>query len=125
MVFELVTGDFLFEPRKGPQYTKTDDQLAQMMELMGPMPKQFAKAGKQYRQFFKEEDSHTTFRRIEGLKFCSLERLLKEKYRMKAGEAKMLAGFMDPMLEWFPHKRATAQEMLAHPWLDMPADYGY
>ena len=25
MVFELVTGDFLFELRKGPTYTKTDD----------------------------------------------------------------------------------------------------
>jgi serine/threonine-protein kinase SRPK3 len=25
MIFELVTGDFLFEPRKGPNYTKTDD----------------------------------------------------------------------------------------------------
>lgn len=25
MVFELVTGDFLFEPRKGANYTKTDD----------------------------------------------------------------------------------------------------
>jgi len=49
MVFELITGDFLFEPRKGPNYTKTDDQLAQMMELLGPMPKKLAQAGKQYR----------------------------------------------------------------------------
>ena len=28
MVFELITGDFLFEPRKGPSYKKTDDHLA-------------------------------------------------------------------------------------------------
>lgn len=28
MVFELITSDFLFEPRKGPTYGKTDDHLA-------------------------------------------------------------------------------------------------
>ena len=26
------------------------------------------------------------------------------------------------MLEWYPHKRATAQEMLKHPWLDTSND---
>ena len=28
MIFELITGDFLFEPRKGPCYSKNDDHLA-------------------------------------------------------------------------------------------------
>lgn len=28
MVFELITGDFLFDPRKGQNYSKTDDHLA-------------------------------------------------------------------------------------------------
>ena len=28
MIFELITGDFLFEPKKGPNYGKTDDHLA-------------------------------------------------------------------------------------------------
>jgi len=27
MVFELVTGDFLFNPRPGPEYKKNDDHL--------------------------------------------------------------------------------------------------
>jgi len=46
MIYELATGDFLFEPRKGPNYGKTDDHLAQMMELLGPMPRSFAFGGK-------------------------------------------------------------------------------
>jgi hypothetical protein len=37
-----------------------------------------------------------------------LERLLKEKYRIKPIEAKALADFLLPMLEWYPHKRASA-----------------
>lgn len=28
IIFELITGDFLFEPRKGPSYGKNDDHLA-------------------------------------------------------------------------------------------------
>jgi serine/threonine-protein kinase SRPK3 len=28
MVFEMATGDFLFEPRKGDKYGKDDDHLA-------------------------------------------------------------------------------------------------
>lgn len=34
-VFELVTGDFLFEPRKGKNYTKNEDHLALITELLG------------------------------------------------------------------------------------------
>lgn len=48
MIFELITADFLFEPRKGQEseYGKSDDHLAQIMELLGPMPKSFAFSGK-------------------------------------------------------------------------------
>ena len=29
------------------------------------------------------------------------------------------------MLSWYPHKRATAEQMLAHPWLNLTANYDY
>jgi serine/threonine protein kinase len=52
MIFELITGDFLFDPRKGANYGKTDDHLAQMLELLGPMSKNFAISGKNFDNFF-------------------------------------------------------------------------
>jgi serine/threonine-protein kinase SRPK3 len=47
MTFELITGDFLFEPRKGKgkSYSKNDDHLAQIVELLGKMPRRFATSG--------------------------------------------------------------------------------
>ena len=30
-----------------------------------------------------------------------------------------------PMLEYYPYKRATARELLRHPWLSMPANFDY
>jgi len=46
MLFELLTGDFLFEPRTGDEYDKDDDHLAQIMELLGDIDKEFALSGK-------------------------------------------------------------------------------
>lgn len=34
-VFELVTGDYLFEPKKGKNYSKNEDHLALITELIG------------------------------------------------------------------------------------------
>jgi serine/threonine-protein kinase SRPK3 len=42
MIFELITGDFLFNPRPGAQHKKNDDHLALFMEMLGPPPKYFA-----------------------------------------------------------------------------------
>ncbi len=30
MIFEMLTGDFLFEPRKGADFSKNEDHLAQI-----------------------------------------------------------------------------------------------
>lgn len=34
-MFELVTGDYLFEPKKGKNYSKNEDHLALISELIG------------------------------------------------------------------------------------------
>ena len=91
MVFELLTGDFLFEPRKGYYYDKDDDHLAQMMELLGPMPKNFALSGKRSKRFF---DPTGHLRRIRGLNYWPLHRVLTEKYRFLPKEAESLADFL-------------------------------
>ena len=49
--------------------------------------------------------------------------MLTEKYYIKEKEAEALSDFLMPMLRWHHDKRATAQQMLSHPWLTMPANY--
>ena len=42
-IFELLTGgDYLFDPASGSRYSKDDDHIAQIMELMGEFPKSIA-----------------------------------------------------------------------------------
>lgn len=91
----MITGDFLFEPRKGANYDKDDDHLAQMMELLGRMPKNLALSGKNSRKFF---DSRGKLRRISGLNYWPLRKVLTDKYLIKEKEALALADFLNPML---------------------------
>ena len=44
--FELLTGDYLFDPHPGTRYNKDDDHIAQVIELMGPFPRSIALGGK-------------------------------------------------------------------------------
>jgi len=93
----MITGDFLFEPKKGSNYDKDEDHLAQMMELLGRMPKNMALSGKSSKEFFNDEGH---LKNITGLNFWPLKKVLMEKYRIKQAEAEAFADFLMPMLEW-------------------------
>jgi len=44
---------------------------------------------------------------------------------MRENEAQVFANFLNGMLEYYPHKRTTAQQALRHPWLKMPKNLNY
>lgn len=50
--FELLTGDYLFDPQPGVKYDKDDDHMAQIMELLGEMPRSLALSGKYSHEMF-------------------------------------------------------------------------
>ncbi len=106
MLFELVTGEFLFEPRKGSNYGKNDDHIAQMMELLGRMPRDMALSGQRSRRYFKRSGQ---LRKISGLNYWPLKKVLSEKYKFTDKEAMAFTDFLLPMLKWDPNKRATAE----------------
>lgn len=50
--FELATGDYLFEPHSGTDYTRDEDHLAHIIELLGKIPRHIAHSGKYSKEFF-------------------------------------------------------------------------
>lgn len=76
MIFELITGDFLFEPRKGDTYSKNDDHLAQVIELLGKMPKKYSLCGRYSKKYFNKDGN---LKRIKGLQYWPLRSVLMEK----------------------------------------------
>ena len=50
----LPPGDYLFEPHSGEEYTRDEDHLAHIIELVGNIPRAIAFSGKYSKEFFKK-----------------------------------------------------------------------
>ena len=50
--FELATGDYLFEPNSGENFSRNDDHLAHIIELLGPIPREICLGGEKSRRYF-------------------------------------------------------------------------
>lgn len=114
IVFELLTGDLLFEPKSGKDYHKDDDHLAQIIELMGKIPKDFATGGSASSIYFNRRGE---LKKIKRLTYWGLKDVLIEKYKFSEEDAEEITDFMTPMLEYIPSKRADAHTCLKHPWI--------
>uniref|UniRef100_A0A4W4EM99 non-specific serine/threonine protein kinase n=1 Tax=Electrophorus electricus TaxID=8005 RepID=A0A4W4EM99_ELEEL len=114
MAFELATGDYLFEPHSGEDYTRDEDHLAHIIELLGPIPTQFALSGRYSREYFNRRGE---LRHISNLKPWGLFEVLLEKYEWPLEQAAQFSDFLLTMLEFIPEKRATAGACLQHPWI--------
>ncbi|KAI8872580.1 kinase-like protein, partial [Ramicandelaber brevisporus] len=114
MIFELLTGHYLFDPRSGQRYDKHDDHLALIIETLGGIPKRVALSGEFSSKFFNRRGE---LRRIAKFNYCSVEKLLVENHGFTRTEADEIGAFLRPMLDVDPAKRADAATMLTHPWL--------
>ncbi|XP_054149968.1 SRSF protein kinase 1 isoform X2 [Melozone crissalis] len=115
MAFELATGDYLFEPHSGEDYSRDEDHIALIIELLGKIPRKLILAGKYSKEFFTKKGD---LKHITKLKPWGLFEVLVEKYEWAQDEAAGFTDFLLPMLELIPEKRATAAECLRHPWLN-------
>ncbi|KAI0031640.1 kinase-like domain-containing protein [Vararia minispora EC-137] len=116
VLFELLAGgDYLFDPQAGSRYTKDEDHIAQIIELMGELPHSLTFAGKYSNRFFNRKGE---LRHINKLRFWPLEDVLHDKYEFTRESAQTIASFLNPMLRLHPEKRAGAGELVHHRWLD-------
>ncbi|KAF8480655.1 kinase-like domain-containing protein [Gautieria morchelliformis] len=116
LLFELATGDHLFDPRaKSGLWEKDDDHMAQIIELCGDFDLDLKLDGKFSRDIF---TSRGKLRNIKHIKPVSLTRVLAENYNYHSPEAKQFAAFLSPMLRVDPSLRATAKQMMTHKWLE-------
>merc|ERR1719387_2952796 len=79
MVFELVTGDYLFDPKQSEEYPRDEDHLALFVELLGPIPPEFIRLGRRSKTYF---NTRYELRHVKNLTSWPLEKVLEEKYYM-------------------------------------------
>ena len=116
MLFEMLTGEFLFDPKKDPNFSKSTDHLALMMELLNRFPRNFSTVGTNSKKYV---DVTGNLRKVPKLNFMNLKELGMKKYKLLEKEAEDLAAFLEPMLKIFPQSRPSALEALKSPWLHL------
>ncbi|PAV80590.1 hypothetical protein WR25_11072 isoform B [Diploscapter pachys] len=114
MAFELATGDYLFEPHQGDNYSRDEDHLAHIWELLGPVPANVFKKGAHWKEFFSKNGR---LLHIQQLKPWSLYDVLRQKYEWSHFDAAQFSSFLTPMLEFDQDHRVTAAKCLEHPFL--------
>lgn len=116
LAVELATGEFLFEPHQGEDYSRDEDHLAQIIEHLGEIPKKIVSAGKMSHKFFNRKGK---LKHITELERRSLYGSLVKRKRKHwtPDEIKDFSAFLLPMLDLDPNRRATAAQCLEHKWL--------
>ncbi|KAF8168253.1 kinase-like domain-containing protein [Crassisporium funariophilum] len=122
VIFELLTAEYLFDPQgQGELFTKDDDHMAQIIELLGDFSLEVKMGGKYSRELF---DHAGALRYIRTLKPWPLKRVMIEKYLFPEAEANILCDFMEPMLATDMRDRAQAHNLKNHKWLEPTLEDG-
>lgn len=120
IIFELLTGDYLFEPKSGTCFSKDEDHMAQIIELLGSFP---APDGcRRYREYFQNA---TTMKNIPQLKFWPLECVLEEKYKfdMQQDDIRLACDLMLKCLRYDLNERYDCGSIKAHPFFRKNAKF--
>jgi serine/threonine protein kinase len=127
IAWELLTGDFLFDPKTSANkgYDKDDDHLALIMERCGSIPHTLIDQGRLRSKYF---DSRYNLRKIRqsDLRPEKLSDRIVRKYHWKRQHADELESFLRECLQVLDCDRASSAQLLEHEWLKVkPHDFSY
>lgn len=126
IIFELITGDYLFDPHSGNNFDKDEDHLAQMIELLGKFPSNdYLMDCEHTPEFFNiDSDKKCALKNISKLKYWSLYDVLVEKYQFDPNDVsvKLLSDLILKCLTYDLDARYDCKSLLGHPWLNMDID---
>lgn len=126
IIFELITGDYLFDPKSGSSFDRDDDHLAQMVELLGEFPPDdFLDDCRLSKRFIgRDENNEKYIKRISSLKYWRLFDVFVDKYKMPPQDpnTRLISDFILKCLIFRLEDRYDANSLLKHPWLARDLD---
>ncbi|KAJ7209761.1 kinase-like domain-containing protein, partial [Mycena pura] len=117
ITFELLVGRWLFDPEEGEDWSVEDDHLAKIMELTGQrFPQSMLDRAKRRKQYFSDDGN---LLKINKLIPTSLETAMANYSipGLSEDEIGNAADFIRACLRLDYKERATAKELLNHPFL--------
>ncbi len=116
VIFELLTGFTLFEPDDEP-INRDLQQLYLMEKYLGPIPLEMKKKSSR-RKFLFDKQHQYHVKNVSPFEPYFLKDRLVEQFLFSENEAKEISDFLMCAFAYDPNQRATAEELLKHPWLN-------
>ncbi|NWV67899.1 SRPK kinase, partial [Malurus elegans] len=114
LAFEMATGERLFDPQPGKYFSRDDDHVACIIELLGRIPPQIVFSWNKSTKFFSRPGA---LLRLSRLSPRSLPGILADRHGWTPREAAAFAAFLLPALHYTPERRASAAQSLRHAWI--------
>ncbi|KAJ8600529.1 hypothetical protein CTAYLR_010709 [Chrysophaeum taylorii] len=127
LVFELLTGETLFDPqspRPGDAFTKDESHLAQAVELLGPIPPALLDKRARGHHWFTPQAQLRNISVAPPPPGCdAIARVLQDNFAFSPNDASDVSTFLARLLDYLPEKRASANLALSLPWLQDPPSF--
>ncbi|XP_034480166.1 SRSF protein kinase 1-like [Drosophila innubila] len=115
VIYELATGDYLFEVKHENYVIRDMLHLAAIIEHLGPLPHHIILRGRKSSSMF---DEFGQLRNLNNIYSNNILNMLLNRYSWSLDDAQPFASFLEYMLELDPDNRPKAAECLQHPWLN-------
>jgi serine/threonine protein kinase len=116
LVYEAATGYRLFNPAPHGKHSAEAVHLYQMACLLGSPSRRLLLSSKAAPEYYDHKGALHMERDV-GLRLASMREVLQGPMDMAPRKARELADFLEPLLVYDPGSRASARQMLQHPWL--------
>ena len=118
VAFELATGDYLFESEAAEgRYTRDEDHLAVIIELLGAMPRHLVTRGRRAAKFFRGRGAWPALRNVPMAETIDLPEVLRRKYEWEEEQVEQFTAWILPMLQLVPEDRVAAGASSLHSFL--------
>ena len=116
ILFELITGEYLFDVAAGKnELDRNRKHLALMYEVLGKMPKHLSMGCELSEDFFDAKGRVLKYKK--DINYTSLEKLiLEERDDIDETELKVICDLLRKMMGYNPKTRITAKECLEEEW---------
>ncbi len=114
MLFELLTGEILFDPHSGSRGNTDFYHLEMMINLCGEFYKKFLISTKRYKQYFKDG-------KLVNIKYENTNKNMYDKLKEKLEKHNInnpkIISLLESMLQLYPNHRPSVKELLDNDWL--------
>jgi len=114
-IFELLTGDILFDPDHNRTFNRDKQHIYWMYQVLGKIPQHILKKSKRYKYLFDDNGN------IKGVNWkidnLPIKDTLINDYNFSVKDANEIHNFLLKLLDYDHTKRLSAKEILKEDWL--------